>query len=33
VYCWGKDLDACMRNLEAVDFLLHCELERIRLSR
>ncbi len=33
VYCWGKDLNACMRNLEAVDFLLHCELERMRLRR
>ncbi len=27
VYCWGEDLDACMRNLEALDFLLQCELQ------
>ena len=33
VYCWGKDLDSCMRNLEALDFLLHCELELMRLAR
>tara|TARA_R110001592_G_scaffold1254_1_gene7404 strand:+ start:281 stop:904 length:624 start_codon:yes stop_codon:yes gene_type:complete len=33
VYCWAKDLDSCMRNLEALDFLLHCELEKMRLSR
>ncbi|MBW2941890.1 methylthioribulose 1-phosphate dehydratase [Zhongshania aquimaris] len=33
VYCWGKDLNSCMRNLEALDFLLHCELELLRLAR
>ncbi|CAA0091396.1 Methylthioribulose-1-phosphate dehydratase [Zhongshania aliphaticivorans] len=32
VYCWGDDLDSCMRNLEAVDFLLRCELELMRFS-
>lgn len=26
VYCWGTDIDSCMRQLEALDFLLQCEL-------
>lgn len=26
VYCWGMDIDGCMRQLEALDFLLQCEL-------
>jgi len=33
VYCWGSDLDNCLRKLEALDFLLQCELEQLRLSR
>ncbi len=33
LYCWGVDLDDCMRNLEALEFMLHCELELRRLSR
>ena len=32
VYCWGKDIDSCMRNLEALDFLIECELELMRLA-
>jgi methylthioribulose-1-phosphate dehydratase len=32
VYCWAVDLEACMRNLEALDFLMQCELEHLRLA-
>jgi methylthioribulose-1-phosphate dehydratase len=32
VYCWGKDLESSMRNLEALDCLLHCELALMHLS-
>jgi len=31
VYCWSDDLDSCLDKLEAVEFLLQCELERQRL--
>ena len=31
VYCWSYDLDSCLDKLEAVEFLLQCELERQRL--
>lgn len=31
VYCWSDDLDSCLDKLEAVEFLLQCELERRRL--
>jgi methylthioribulose-1-phosphate dehydratase len=27
VYAWGADSDECLRHLEALDFLLHCELQ------
>lgn len=27
VYCWGDSLDACQRELEALDFLFQCELD------
>ncbi len=27
VYCWGESLDACLREVEALDFLFQCELE------
>lgn len=27
VYCWGADAAACLRQLEALDFLLACELQ------
>lgn len=33
LYCWGACLDSCMRNLEALEFMLHCELEMHRLNR
>lgn len=33
LYCWGQCLDTCMRNLEALEFMLHCELEMHRLTR
>ncbi|WP_269618091.1 methylthioribulose 1-phosphate dehydratase [Zhongshania sp. BJYM1] len=33
VYCWAEDLNSCMRNLEALDFLLDCELALTRLAR
>ncbi|MBD2858111.1 methylthioribulose 1-phosphate dehydratase [Spongiibacter sp. KMU-158] len=33
VYCWGEDLDSCMRNLEALDFLLQCDLQERMLTR
>jgi methylthioribulose-1-phosphate dehydratase len=26
VYCWGSDSSECLRHLEALDFLLECEL-------
>ena len=28
LYTWGEDLDACMRHLEALEFLLDCEWQR-----
>ncbi len=31
VYCWSEDLDSCLDKLEAVEFLLECELQRRRL--
>lgn len=27
VYAWGANRDECLRHLEALDFLLHCELQ------
>jgi methylthioribulose-1-phosphate dehydratase len=27
VYCWGASADECLRQLEALDFLLQCELQ------
>lgn len=27
VYAWGADRDECLRHLDALDFLLHCELQ------
>lgn len=27
VYCWGDSLNACLRELEALDFLFQCELD------
>ncbi|MAY39546.1 MAG: methylthioribulose 1-phosphate dehydratase [Spongiibacter sp.] len=33
LYCWGNTLEDCMRNLEALEFMLHCELEMQRLKR
>lgn len=32
VYVWGADEAECMRQLEALDFLFHCELQRRRLQ-
>lgn len=28
IYTWAEDLDACMRHLEALEFLLECEWQR-----
>jgi len=33
LYAWGCDLEQAHRHLEALDFLIDCELERLRLSR
>ncbi|MFT5032208.1 MAG: methylthioribulose-1-phosphate dehydratase [Bermanella sp.] len=30
VYCWADSLDACLREVEALDFLFQCELDRRR---
>lgn len=30
IYCWADSLDNCMHRLEALDFLLACELEALR---
>lgn len=30
IYCWADTLDNCMHRLEALDFLLTCELETLR---
>ncbi|MEE2025524.1 MULTISPECIES: methylthioribulose 1-phosphate dehydratase [Alkalimonas] len=32
LYVWGQNLDEAKRHLEAWEFLIHCELERIRLT-
>lgn len=31
VYCWADSLEACQRELEALDFLFQCELDLLRL--
>lgn len=30
-YVWGESLDECLRHLEALEYLMHCELELIKL--
>jgi methylthioribulose-1-phosphate dehydratase len=30
IYAWGKNIEDCMNKLEALDFLLYCELEQLR---
>lgn len=30
IYAWGKNVEHCMNLLEALDFMLHCELEHLR---
>lgn len=32
VYTWGGDIDECHRHLEALEFLLGCELEKLRIK-
>lgn len=32
VYTWGRTLDDCMRHLEALEFMLGCELEFLRIT-
>lgn len=31
LYTWASDMEACLRHIEAIEFLLHCELETMRL--
>ncbi len=31
LYTWGRDLDECLRHVEALEFLVQCELELIRI--
>ncbi len=31
IYAWGRDLQDCLRHLEALEYLLACELEEMRL--
>jgi len=33
LYTWGKDMAECFRHLEAMEFLLECELKRLSLTR
>ncbi len=33
LYCWGQTLNDCLRHLEALEFMLDCELEMHRLRR
>lgn len=32
VYTWGRSMDECHRHLEALEFLLSCELEKLRIK-
>lgn len=33
LYTWGKDMKECLRHIEALEFLIQCELEMIRISK
>jgi len=33
LYTWGQDMMACLRHIEAMEFLLSCELEMLRIKR
>ena len=33
VYAWGESADECLRQLEALDFLLQCELQRLAIHK
>lgn len=33
LYTWGKTMDDCLRHVEALEFLMSCELELLRLNR
>ncbi|RMF19593.1 MAG: methylthioribulose 1-phosphate dehydratase [Gammaproteobacteria bacterium] len=33
LYTWAKDMATCLRHVEALEFLVNCELERIRMER
>ena len=32
LYTWGQDMKECLRHIEALEFLIQCELEHIKLS-
>lgn len=32
VYTWGKDIDSALRHLEAIEYLMECELEMIKIT-
>jgi len=32
VYTWGKDMDSALRHLEAIEYLMECELEMIKIT-
>ena len=33
LYTWGSSIDDCLRHVEAIEFLLECELEMLRVQR
>ncbi|MCG8613148.1 MAG: methylthioribulose 1-phosphate dehydratase [Pseudomonadales bacterium] len=33
IYTWGKDMDECLRHIEALEFLIECEIQMIRISK
>lgn len=32
VYTWGRDMDSALRHLEAIEYLMECELEMIKIT-
>lgn len=33
LYTWGKDMQTCLRHIEALEFLLQCQIEQIKMGK
>jgi len=33
LYTWGKDMKECLRHIEALEFLIQCEIEQIKMTK